>query len=135
MSQPTTLKKQERKPSHETGRLYPSHRQHSLPRSSRAPALGCSLGDAAHAAGKISRPLRHNGQPYAGVNVLMLWMEATAKGYTAPIWMTYNQAKELGAHVKKDEHGSLVVYANTFTKTETDTRRPAQIRRNTKSPL
>lgn len=75
---------------------------------------------AEHAAGKINRPLRHNGQPYAGVNVLMLWMEATAKGYTAPIWMTYNQAKELGAHVKKDEHGSLVVYANTFTKTETN---------------
>ncbi len=76
--------------------------------------------NAEHAAGKINRPLRHNGQPYAGINVLMLWMEATAKGYTAPIWMTYNQAKELGAHVKKDEHGSLVVYANTFTKTATN---------------
>ena len=75
---------------------------------------------AEHAAGKISRPLRHNGTPYAGVNVLMLWMEATARGYTAPIWMTYNQAKELGAQVKKGEHGSLVVYANTFTKTETN---------------
>ncbi len=76
--------------------------------------------NAEHAAGRISRPLRHNGTPYAGVNVLMLWMEATARGYTAPIWMTYNQAKELGAHVKKDEHGSLVVYANTFTKTATN---------------
>jgi antirestriction protein ArdC len=76
--------------------------------------------NAEHAAGKISRPLRHNGQPYAGINVLMLWMEATAKGYTAPIWMTYNQAKELGAQVRKGEHGSLVVYANTFTKTETN---------------
>ena len=75
---------------------------------------------AEHAAGKISRPLRHNGQPYAGVNVLMLWMEATAKGYTAPIWMTFKQAQELGAHVKKDEHGSLVVYANTITKTKTN---------------
>ena len=76
--------------------------------------------NAEHAAGKINRPLRHNGQPYAGINVLMLWMEATAKGYTAPIWMTYNQAKELGAQVKKGEHGSLVVYANTFTKTATN---------------
>ena len=76
--------------------------------------------NAEHAAGKISRPLRHNGQPYAGVNVLMLWMEATAKGYTAPIWMTFKQAQELGAHVKKDEHGSLVVYANTITKTKTN---------------
>lgn len=76
--------------------------------------------NAEHAAGRISRPLRHTGQPYAGVNVLMLWMEATAKGYTAPIWMTFKQAHELGAHVRKGEHGSLVVYANTMTKTETN---------------
>ena len=76
--------------------------------------------NAAHAAGPVSRPLRHNGKPYQGVNVLMLWLAAMEKGYTAPIWMTYNQAKELGAHVKKDERGSLVVYANTFKKTETN---------------
>ena len=76
--------------------------------------------NAEHAAGKISRPLRHNGQPYAGVNVLMLWMEATEKGYSAPIWMTFRQAQELGAHVRKGEHGSLVVYANTITQTETN---------------
>ena len=76
--------------------------------------------NADHATGKISRPLRHNGQPYAGVNVLMLWMEATAKGYSAPIWMTFRQAQTLGAHVRKGEHGSLVVYANTLTKTETN---------------
>lgn len=76
--------------------------------------------NAEHAAGKISRPLRHTGQPYAGVNVLMLWMEATAKGYSAPIWMTFRQAQELCAHVRKGEHGSLVVYANTITKIETN---------------
>ena len=29
--------------------------------------------NAEHAAGKITRPLRHNGLPYSGVNVLMLW--------------------------------------------------------------
>jgi antirestriction protein ArdC len=76
--------------------------------------------DAEHAAGKITRPLRHNGQPYSGVNVLMLWMEAEARGYTAPIWMTFRQAKELGGHVRKGESGSLVVYANAITRTETD---------------
>ena len=42
-----------------------------------------------HAAGKISRPLRHNGTPYRGMNVLLLWGEAVAKGYAAPIWMTF----------------------------------------------
>ena len=75
---------------------------------------------AEHAAGKISRPLRHNGTPYRGMNVLLLWGEAVAKGYAAPIWMTFKQALELDAHVRKGEHGSLVVYANSITKTETD---------------
>ena len=76
--------------------------------------------NAEHAAGRITRPLRHNGQPYSGINVVMLWSEAVAKGYAAPIWMTFKQAQELGAHVRKGEHGSLVVYADRFTKTETD---------------
>ena len=29
-----------------------------------------------HTAGKIVRPLRATGQPYQGINVLMLWSEA-----------------------------------------------------------
>lgn len=75
---------------------------------------------AEHAAGKINRPLRHNGTPYRGMNILLLWGEAVDKGYAAPIWMTFKQALELGANVRKGEHGSLVVYANTVTKTETN---------------
>ena len=65
-----------------------------------------------------SRPLRHNGQPYSGINVLMLWAEASEKGYSAPIWMTFNQATELKANVRKGEHGSLVVYANSIKRKE-----------------
>ena len=40
--------------------------------------------NAAHAAGHVSRPLRHNGQPYAGINVLTLWASAMAAHYAAP---------------------------------------------------
>jgi len=76
--------------------------------------------NAEHAAGKITRPLRFNGLPYSGINVMMLWSDAMDKGFNAPIWMTFKQAQELGGHVKKGEHGSLVVYANTITKTEHD---------------
>ena len=36
--------------------------------------------NADHAAGRITRPLRHNGIPYNGINVVMLWSAATAKG-------------------------------------------------------
>jgi antirestriction protein ArdC len=43
-----------------------------------------------------------------------------AKGYLSNRWMTYRQATELGAQVRKGEHGSLVVYADRITKTEQD---------------
>jgi antirestriction protein ArdC len=69
-----------------------------------------------HAAGRISRPLRHNGLPYNGINVLMLWGSAQARGFVSPFWLTFQQAKELGGHVKKGEHGFPVVYASTFRK-------------------
>lgn len=75
---------------------------------------------AEHAAGRITRPLRSNGIPYRGINVLMLWAEACAKGFAAPIWMTFKQALELNACVRKGEKGSLVVFASSITRTETD---------------
>ena len=67
-----------------------------------------------HAAGAVSRPLRHNGTPYAGINVLALWCAAAERGFAAPYWMTFRQATELGAHVRKGETGSLVVYARSI---------------------
>ncbi|MDE1152216.1 MAG: ArdC-like ssDNA-binding domain-containing protein [Micavibrio sp.] len=75
---------------------------------------------AANTEGKITLPLRHNGTPYQGVNILLLWGEAIEKGFNAPIWMTYKQAQELGANVRKGEKSALVVYANKLTRTETD---------------
>ena len=41
--------------------------------------------NAEHAAGRITRPLRSNLIPYQGINVLMLWSAAMAKGYAAPM--------------------------------------------------
>ena len=75
---------------------------------------------AGHPAGTISRPLRCNGQPYNGINILMLWGCAMERGYAAPIWMTFKQAQDLGGHVRKGEKGSMVVYANSMTRTETN---------------
>ena len=76
--------------------------------------------NAEHLAGRVMRPLRSNGQPYQGVNILMLWASACAQGFARPTWITYNQAQELGGQVRKGEKGSLVVYANRITKTETN---------------
>ena len=76
--------------------------------------------NAEHAAGRITRPLRHNGKPYSGINVLSLWASAIAQNFAAPIWMTFKQASELDAHILKGEKGSLVVYADSITRKETD---------------
>ncbi|MDP4026097.1 zincin-like metallopeptidase domain-containing protein [Methylobacterium sp. NEAU 140] len=64
------------------------------------------------------RPLRHNGIAYRGINTVLLWMEATAKGYASPYWLTFRQAAELGAHVRKGEKSALVVYAGAIERTD-----------------
>src|SRR3546814_10334519 len=69
--------------------------------------------NADHLAGRITRPLRHNGTPYRGINVVMLWMAAAAQGHACPMWMTFRQAKEHGGFVRKGETGALVVYARS----------------------
>ena len=74
--------------------------------------------NAGNTAGRITRPLRHNGVSYSGINILMLWAEAIAQGFVSPMWMTFRQASELNAHVRKGEKGSLVVYANSITRAE-----------------
>lgn len=77
---------------------------------------------ARNAKGRITRPLRHNGEAYTGMNVLLLWSEGMAQGFASAIWMTFRQANELGGHVRKGESGAIVVYASRFTKTEVDAR-------------
>lgn len=85
--------------------------------------------NAEHAAGRITRPLRSNGVPYRGINVLMLWAVAVERGYAAPLWLTYKQAQELGGQVRKGEKGSMVVYANTLTRSETDEKSGEEVER------
>ena len=75
---------------------------------------------ASHAEGRIIRPLRASGVPYNGINILMLWSAAIQHGYTAPIWMTFRQSAELGAHVRKGESGTLVVYADKMIRKDLD---------------
>ena len=75
---------------------------------------------AANTSGRIARPVRHNGLPYSGMNVLLLWSEQVSRGYTSSMWMTFKQALELGGVVRKGETGSTVVFASRFTKSVAD---------------
>ena len=69
---------------------------------------------------RISRPVRHNGLPYSGMNVLLLWSEQVSRGFSSSMWMTFKQALELGGAVRKGETGSTVVFASRFTKSVAD---------------
>lgn len=69
-------------------------------------------------AGSNAWPLRHNGQPYTGINVILLWMAAASKGYTSNTWMTYKQAQTYGGNVRKGEKSTTVVFSSFFTKEE-----------------
>jgi len=73
---------------------------------------------AEHLAGNVMRPMRWNGIPYSGINTLVLWATGAEQGYTSPYWMTFKQAQQMGANVRKGEKGTQVVYADKLTKEE-----------------
>ena len=50
------------------------------------------------------------GRHYNGINVPLLWADAQESGYDSNGWLTYKQALDLGGHVRKGEHGQLVVF-------------------------
>ncbi len=66
--------------------------------------------------GAGGRPLRHEGEPYRGINTLWLWAAADERGYRSRYWMTRRQAEELGGRVRRDASASMSVYASTFRK-------------------
>jgi antirestriction protein ArdC len=55
-------------------------------------------------------PLRHNGEQYKGINILMLWATAYVKGYNSARWMTFKQALELGGCVEKGQKATKSVF-------------------------
>lgn len=59
-------------------------------------------------------------RPYRGINILLLWAAASAKGYASPVWLTFRQAQQLGGTVRKGEHGTEIVYVSQAQKTDTN---------------
>ena len=53
-----------------------------------------------------------SGKPYRGINLLLLSMNR----FASPYWLTFNQAKQLGGHIKKGAKSELVVFWKFFDK-------------------
>ncbi len=49
-------------------------------------------------------------KPYNGVNVFMLSMAASVKGYDSPYWLTFKQTKDMGGNVIKGEKSTPIVF-------------------------
>ena len=70
----------------------------------------------------MSRPLRHCGTPYRGMNTIWLAIMADVLGYTSPYWMTYRQAAALGAQVRKGQKSTIAVFYKAYGKAVRDDR-------------
>ena len=55
-------------------------------------------------------------QRYKGTNMVILYLESLEKGYTDTRWVTFNQAKELGAQVKSGEKATTIFHWNEYDK-------------------
>lgn len=53
---------------------------------------------------------------YNGTNLLILHFESVKKGYKDPRWLTFNQAKDLGAQVKAGEKATTIFHWNEYDK-------------------
>ena len=62
-------------------------------------------GDADMAPANLSTSRR-----YRGINVLLLNMQLMVRGYGSNRWLTYQQARGLGAQVRKGESGTPIVF-------------------------
>lgn len=58
----------------------------------------------------------HSRKPYRGMNVWVL----QAAGYASPWWLTYNQARLMGGHVKEGSKGTPVFFWNFVKKASTN---------------
>lgn len=54
-----------------------------------------------------------SGDQYHGINVLVLWSEMAEKSYASSQWLTFKQAVDLGANVRKGEKSVMCVYYKT----------------------
>lgn len=55
-------------------------------------------------------------RPYRGINIVALWADGAAKGYVTGYWASYRQWQQLGAQVRRNERGAIVVFFKEVTR-------------------
>lgn len=60
------------------------------------------------------------GHHYRGINVPILWHAADTHGFPSHAWLTFKQALDKGAHVRKGEKGTQIVFTKQLTVKQDD---------------
>ncbi len=60
------------------------------------------------------------GHRYSGINIILLWMAAHEKGFSANDWLTFKQAIKAGGKVRKGESGTHAVVYRQSQQVKTD---------------
>ena len=68
-----------------------------------------------------------SNKAYRGINVFLLAVTAMLEGYDSPYWLTFKQARERDAHVRKGEKGSLVIFWKQYATTDKKTGEPVNV--------
>lgn len=55
------------------------------------------------------------GHRYTGINTLLTAVYCIKNGWEHPLFASYKQIESVGGHVRKGEHGEIVVFAKTYT--------------------
>lgn len=64
---------------------------------------------------------------YRGINVFLLAVTAMLEGYDSPYWLTFKQARDRDAHVRKGEKGSLVIFWKQYATKDKTTGEPIKV--------
>lgn len=57
---------------------------------------------------------------YSGINIPLLWLASSQKGYEVDFWCTYRQWQQAGAHPRKGEKATQIVFWKPVQKTGLD---------------
>lgn len=67
-------------------------------------------------AAALALPLRHNGIPYKGFNIIALWAAAAERQFTSRYWLTFKQAQALGGQVRRGERATHILFYKDLTR-------------------
>lgn len=67
-------------------------------------------------AGRPTNAVTHAA--YRGVNILMCWLSAQTRGFSSQEWASYKQWGSIGAHVRKGEKGTPIIFYKIIESSE-----------------